>query len=106
MIPSTSSDEHRGDNHVKHRQLASNMMMLSLAFIAYFIGCSSAQDAPIANTTYGQVRGAYVTLENGTVIDSYLNIPFAKPPVGALRFQVRPNFATILLNVKHNSSKV
>jgi para-nitrobenzyl esterase len=37
---------------------------------------------PIAETTYGKLRG---TLENG--IRAYRGVPFAKPPIGALRFR-------------------
>ena len=41
-----------------------------------------ASAAPVVHTKDGQVRGS---VENGAVI--FRGIPFAKPPVGALRFQ-------------------
>ena len=50
-----------------------------------FVTC---QDNPVVDTIYGQVEGAAVPLENGDVIDSFLAIPYATPPVGELRFEV------------------
>src|ERR1700745_3644895 len=41
-----------------------------------------ASAAPVVHTKDGQVRGS---VENGAVV--FRGIPFAKPPVGALRFQ-------------------
>ena len=40
-------------------------------------------------TTHGPVKGKTVTLEDGTVIRTWYGIPFAMPPVGDYRFQVR-----------------
>ena len=47
----------------------------------------------IVDTKYGQVQGETLTLEDiyfsGTEIDTFLSIPFAKPPLGEKRFLVR-----------------
>lgn len=42
----------------------------------------------IANTTYGEIRGAKNTARNGRVYFEFLGIPYASPPVGHLRFEV------------------
>jgi carboxylesterase type B len=46
----------------------------------------------LVDTEYGQVRGHVINVDNGreqTTVDVFYNIPFAKPPIGALRFAVR-----------------
>ena len=48
-----------------------------------------AQSNPIVNTKYGPVEGESVPIHTGQIIDSYLAIPFAKPPLDQLRFAVR-----------------
>ncbi|XP_013359319.1 PREDICTED: cocaine esterase-like [Chinchilla lanigera] len=48
-----------------------------------------AQDpaSPIRNTSTGQVRGSLIQVSGtGVGVHSFLGIPFAKPPVGPLRF--------------------
>uniref|UniRef100_A0A8C6R5A1 Carboxylic ester hydrolase n=1 Tax=Nannospalax galili TaxID=1026970 RepID=A0A8C6R5A1_NANGA len=42
-------------------------------------------DSPIRTTT-GQVRGSFVHVKDQVGVYSFLGIPFAKPPVGPLRF--------------------
>ena len=58
---------------------------VSVLALGSFVTC---QDNPVVDTIYGQVEGAAVPLENGDVIDSFLAIPYATPPVGELRFEV------------------
>ena len=43
---------------------------------------------PEAVTEYGKIQGKHYVLEDGRVTDIYLGVPFAKPPIGDLRFQV------------------
>ena len=43
---------------------------------------------PIVNTKYGLVEGISVPIHTGQIIDSYMAVPYARPPVGDLRFRV------------------
>ncbi|XP_029411302.1 acylcarnitine hydrolase-like, partial [Nannospalax galili] len=43
-------------------------------------------DSPIRTTYTGQVRGSFVHVKDQVGVYSFLGIPFAKPPVGPLRF--------------------
>ena len=40
-------------------------------------------------TSYGEVVGNTVTLKDGTVVDYFYSIPYAKPPVEDLRLKVK-----------------
>uniref|UniRef100_A0A914QN70 Carboxylesterase type B domain-containing protein n=1 Tax=Panagrolaimus davidi TaxID=227884 RepID=A0A914QN70_9BILA len=42
---------------------------------------------PEAVTEYGKINGKHFVLKDGRVADVFLGIPFAKPPVGELRFE-------------------
>jgi carboxylesterase type B len=44
--------------------------------------------APTAQTNYGAVRGRRLVLADGKEINVFLGIPYAKPPIGELRFKV------------------
>ena len=59
---------------------------------AYFSGLLPFCLSKIVTTKYGDVEGDTLTLvddfHNGIEIDTYLGIPFARPPVGELRFTV------------------
>lgn len=44
---------------------------------------------PIVDTKYGPVEGHAVDLDDGSYVNSFLGVPFAKPPVNELRWQVR-----------------
>ncbi len=42
---------------------------------------------PVLQTKFGVLKGEYVKAKGkDTVVHSYLGVPFAKPPVGPLRF--------------------
>jgi len=43
----------------------------------------------IRNTEYGKVRGVLEHVHHGKVVEKFLGIPYAQPPVGKLRFEVR-----------------
>ncbi|MCJ8735831.1 hypothetical protein PDJAM_G00252020 [Pangasius djambal] len=45
------------------------------------------KDGPVVQTKYGTLKGEHVTaIGKDTIVYSYLGVPFAKPPVGPLRF--------------------
>ena len=51
-------------------------------------GCFSKKDDLVVHTTKGRVRGVRNFLSNmGKSVDTWLGIPFAKPPVQGLRFK-------------------
>ncbi|CAH1398685.1 unnamed protein product [Nezara viridula] len=56
-------------------------VVLLLAITAF------ADDAPVVETTAGSVRGFTSTSRSGRQYWSYRGIPFAKPPLGKLRFR-------------------
>ena len=45
-------------------------------------------DGQVVDTKYGPVEGHTVTFSDGSAVNSFLGVPFAKPPLGALRWQV------------------
>lgn len=47
-----------------------------------------ADDRPTVQTPLGTIVGSYEKSYEGNTYASYLGIPFAKPPVGNLRFAV------------------
>lgn len=50
---------------------------------------SAEEDAPVVKVENGFLRGKLMKSQNGRKIFSFTSIPFAKPPLGELRFQVR-----------------
>jgi acetylcholinesterase len=48
---------------------------------------SSSQDPLIIDTTKGRVRGATLRAATGKLVDAWLGIPYAQPPVGEYRFR-------------------
>ena len=56
------------------------LCLIVLLFVC--IECSVCVDV---NTTSGVVRGLTIDVLN-TSVDQFLNIPFAEPPIGSLRF--------------------
>lgn len=46
------------------------------------------RQTPIVHTSYGDVQGIQHRLPSGVTVDVFLGIPFAKPPVEELRFEV------------------
>ena len=56
-------------------------------FLASSLVCAQS-DNPLVLTEFGAVEGISVPIHTGDVIDSFLGIPFARAPVGQLRFEV------------------
>jgi len=52
--------------------------------------CATLMDCPVVTTKLGKVKGRLVDKANtneAKQVYAYLGIPFAKPPVGELRFE-------------------
>jgi carboxylesterase type B len=43
---------------------------------------------PIVQTSYGPIEGKAFILNDGKEVNAFLGVPFAKPPIGNLRFKV------------------
>ncbi|XP_059120195.1 acylcarnitine hydrolase-like isoform X3 [Peromyscus eremicus] len=58
-----------------------------LLLLLHVQGQDSSEASPIRNTHTGQIRGSLVHVKDTKVgVHTFLGIPFAKPPVGPLRF--------------------
>ncbi|XP_076449528.1 uncharacterized protein LOC143285962 [Babylonia areolata] len=72
-------------------------------FLLVVVSAASAQQADVVNTTLGRVQGLRKTVL-GKDVDVYYGIPFAKPPVGELRFK-RPEPAEPWTDIKSTVTK-
>lgn len=59
-------------------------LKITFLFFLFIYGSLLAQESVIAETNYGKVRGFHSDKDN---LDLFLGIPFAKPPVGDLRWK-------------------
>lgn len=62
-----------------------NEVYLFVVFIGFI---SIAQCVVFLNTKLGRIKGLQMTSRDGRRFNAFLGIPFAKPPVGDLRFKV------------------
>ena len=60
-----------------------NMFIVILAILPYFATCQSID----VDTPSAKIKGRIVT-QNGKSYSIFQGIPFAKPPIGNLRFKV------------------
>ena len=67
-----------------HARMQRFILLLALPCL-----CSAVDVTEVVDTKYGQVQGRVMTLHTGMQVNAFLGIPFAKPPVGSLRFKVR-----------------
>lgn len=61
------------------------LLATTLTLLSVLTARSSAK---VIDTLYGQVDGNTVTLDDGSVVHSWYGIPYAKPPVRDLRFEL------------------
>ncbi|XP_044131027.1 fatty acyl-CoA hydrolase precursor, medium chain-like [Bufo gargarizans] len=62
-------------------------ILLLSPFILTVIATGQNDKRPLLTTKYGQLRGVTVPVkETSRVIDAFFGVPFARPPVGPLRF--------------------
>lgn len=62
------------------------MLIASLLTISFSIVAS--HQTPTVKIENGEVTGIELTSHKGRFFNAYLGIPYAKPPVGTLRFKV------------------
>jgi len=53
-------------------------------------------DRPLVKTELGQLEGVWQLSENGLKYAAFMGIPYAKPPVGDLRFEVISVFHAVV----------
>lgn len=62
---------------------------VSFGLLTYFMSeIFTSQEAPIVTVSTGRVKGIVSKSRNGWEYFEYLGIPYAKPPLGDLRFEV------------------
>ncbi|VDM27249.1 unnamed protein product [Toxocara canis] len=61
--------------------------MRGLVFCALYVGFVFGTNAVTVNTIYGQINGFNYNTADGRTANIFLGIPFAKPPIGELRFE-------------------
>ncbi|KZP09576.1 hypothetical protein FIBSPDRAFT_233319 [Athelia psychrophila] len=57
----------------------------------------------IVNTSVGSFHGAHLTLSSGSAQDIFYGVPYAQPPIGALRF-ARPQPVNTTASAVHNNT--
>lgn len=79
-------------------------MLLSIVFSVLFVAVSAFPDAkavaemspnPPIPLPLGMVQGSTMKSRLGKIIFAFRGLPYAKPPVGALRFKVSGLFYTL-----------
>ncbi|XP_055477350.1 acylcarnitine hydrolase-like [Psammomys obesus] len=69
-----------------HSWLKAGLLGL-LLLLLHVQGQDSSEASPIRNTHLGQVQGSLIQVKDNNIgVHTFLGIPFAKPPVGPLRF--------------------
>lgn len=64
--------------------------MTSVLFLFVLTLASAACiSSPEVTTHSGRLRGRYVQTRDNRTVQAFLGVPFAQPPVGSLRFEVR-----------------
>ena len=63
--------------------------VLFAAILALWLHVTSGAGRPVVKTKYGYVEGKTISLHTGKKVTRFHGVPFAKPPVGDLRFRVR-----------------
>lgn len=60
-----------------------------LVFLLSIINCCIGTLGPVAHIDDGALQGRFMTTRYGREFSAFLGIPYARPPLGHLRFQVR-----------------
>ena len=71
--------------------------MWCMLYCVFVIAIVHGLDDPVVETRYGKIRGKWLWSRRNLPIGSFIGIPYAKPPVGDLRFEVtQSNFLNIV----------
>lgn len=85
------------DHNHDYKQLSENytlvtaMVLLCVQLLALVAVCAASL-GPVVHIDDGILRGRYLATRNGREFSAFQAIPFARPPVGHLRFQVTKTF--------------
>ena len=80
-------------------------MMRLVIFVCCFnsmILCFS----PIVRVEEGELVGTSYELPNGHIVDAFLGVPYAAPPIFERRFEVRINFFVVIFHNLNNKVRI
>ena len=60
-----------------------------LFFVQIILTGANGQVDPLITTEYGVIEGYNYVTPDGSEMEMFLGIPYAKPPINELRFEVR-----------------
>lgn len=60
-----------------------------VVFMVIYLNFCHCGHAELKITKYGAIKGTHLKSRDGRPYYSYTGIPYAKPPIGELRFKVR-----------------
>lgn len=63
--------------------------------------CTGADDGDVVQLNHGRVMGTTLKSRNGRGFKAFFGIPYAKPPVGDLRFKVKSFYRLSIINNRH-----
>ena len=63
-------------------------LIVSVSLIGTLVMCD-LEEFVVRQTVYGEVRGQVLTVLGNSTVERFLGIPYAAPPTGELRFEVR-----------------
>lgn len=75
-------------NISKYNKLIGVFGLACLSVILCNVSINACTEEPMVDTHAGKIRGAKVTGSEGDVFCEFKGIPYAKPPLGELRFKV------------------
>ncbi|KAK5608743.1 hypothetical protein CRENBAI_020957 [Crenichthys baileyi] len=85
LLPGTSSSLHLQDLGWRFPMATAFHAVNLLLLLPILTASFATQDDLVISTTYGKVQGKLLSVPNGEV-RAFLGIPYAKPPLGTLRF--------------------
>lgn len=66
-----------------------SLQLSSIVLIVFFGECRATTQSVVVKTRSGPVQGSIRTTVNSVEFGAFAGIPYAKPPVGKLRFKVQ-----------------